>query len=450
MHSTFLKRKHYKNDKINNERKKEIIKKINDKTNSSLILSPLSNISSENQFISVDSGNCNYLKKNYDDNNRTLLQILQNNLINFDNYYNLNNIQTPPKNISKIVFNSFKENVYLMNKEVKSPLYNFDIDIDLDDNNNNSISNFHYDMIRNNNKFKGFKIIPTEKFKYYSQSENKNKKQIKRDNNNKENTLINENKKNNNSFIQFKKAEILKKNIFTIEKIFDKKEYEKATQIIQSKKGNFPIEMQRQLFYKNILKIMTSNNLRQTYIETIKINKSNLLEKTLELMLKNNINETSIKKVLKKKIIRSRHHYIIYSTEAKKFCIDLIKISKWNSEIISLICEVPSKNIKRWIKLGVIRKKGGGRKTKFPNLEKDLVYWFYDSIDKNFYPIANDIRNKALEICNDKDFLASKGWLDKFIKKYGITPFIKRDRVLINKIGYSEWIKYKYPNGNVN
>ena len=249
MHSTFLKRKHYKNDKINNERKKEIIKKINDKTNSSLILSPLSNISSENQFISVDSGNCNYLKKNYDDNNRTLLQILQNNLINFDNYYNLNNIQTPPKNISKIVFNSFKENVYLMNKEVKSPLYNFDIDIDLDDNNNNSISNFHYDMIRNNNKFKGFKIIPTEKFKYYSQSENKNKKQIKRDNNNKENTLINENKKNNNSFIQFKKAEILKKNIFTIEKIFDKKEYEKATQIIQSKKGNFPIEMQRQLFY---------------------------------------------------------------------------------------------------------------------------------------------------------------------------------------------------------
>ena len=450
MHSTFLKRKHYKNDKINNERKKEIIKKINDKTNSSLILSPLSNISSENQFISVDSGNCNYLKKNYDDNNRTLLQILQNNLINFDNYYNLNNIQTPPKNISKIVFNSFKENVYLMNKEVKSPLYNFDIDIDLDDNNNNSISNFHYDMIRNNNKFKGFKIIPTEKFKYYSQSENKNKKQIKRDNNNKENTLINENKKNNNSFIQFKKAEILKKNIFTIEKIFDKKEYEKATQIIQSKKGNFPIEMQRQLFYKNILKIMTSNNLRQTYIETIKINKSNLLEKTLELMIKNNINETSIKKVLKKKIIRSRHHYIIYSTEAKKFCIDLIKISKWNSEIISLICEVPSKNIKRWIKLGVIRKKGGGRKTKFPNLEKDLVYWFYDSIDKNFYPIANDIRNKALEICNDKDFLASKGWLDKFIKKYGITPFIKRDRVLINKIGYSEWIKFKYPNGNVN
>ena len=450
MHSTFLKRKHYKNDKINNERKKEIIKKINDKTNSSLILSPLSNISSENQFISVDSGNCNYLKKNYDDNNRTLLQILQNNLINFDNYYNLNNIQTPPKNISKIVFNSFKENVYLMNKEVKSPLYNFDIDIDLDDNNNNSISNFHYDMIRNNNKFKGFKIIPTEKFKYYSQSENKNKKQIKRDNNNKENTLINENKKNNNSFIQFKKAEILKKNIFTIEKIFDKKEYEKATQIIQSKKGNFPIEMQRQLFYKNILKIMTSNNLRQTYIETIKINKSNLLEKTLELMLKNNINETSIKKVLKKKIIRSRHHYIIYSTEAKKFCIDLIKISKWNSEIISLICEVPSKNIKRWIKLGVVRKKGGGRKTKFPNLEKDLVYWFYDSIDKNFYPIANDIRNKALEICNDKDFLASKGWLDKFIKKYGITPFIKKDRVLINKIGYSEWIKFKYPNGNVN
>ncbi len=273
----------------------------------------------------------------------------------------------------------------------------------------------------------------------------------KNNNNNNENNIINENKNNNiNSFIKFKKPELQKKKIFKIEKIFDKEEYENATQIIESKKGNFPLEMQRQLFYKNILKIMTLNNLRQTYIETIKINKSNLLEKTLELMIKNNINETSIKKVLKKKIIRSRHHYIIYSTEAKKFCIDLIKMSKWNSEIISLICEVPSKNIKRWIKLGVIRKKGGGRKTKFPNLEKDLVYWFYESIDKNFYPIASDIRNKALEICNDKDFLASKGWLDKFIKKYGITPFIKKDRVLINKMGYSEWIKYKYPSGNIN
>ena len=454
MHSTFLKKKHYKNekiknDKLNNERNKEILKKINDKTNSSIIISPLSNISSENQIISLDSGNCNYLKKNYDDNNKTLLQILRNNLINFDNYYCINSIQSPPKNISKIVFNSFKENVYLMNKEIKSPLYNFDIDIDLD-NNNNSLSNFQFDILENNNKFKGFKIIPTEKIKYYSQSEKKKKRQIKRNNINNENKLINENKNYNNSFIKFKKTELPKKKIFKIEKILDKKEYEKATQIMESKKGNFPIEMQRQLFYKNILKIMTSNNLRQTYIETIKTNKLNLLEKTLEIMLKYNINESSIKKVLKKKIIRSRHHYIIYSTEAKKFCIDLIKISKWNSEIISLICEVPSKNIKRWIKLGIIRKKGGGRKTKFPNLEKELVYWFYDCIDKNFYPIANDIRNKALEICKDKDFLASKGWLDKFIKKYGITPFIKKDRVLINKIGYSEWIKFKYPNGNVN
>jgi len=453
MHSTFLKKKHYKNekiknDKLNNERNKEILKKINDKTNSSIIISPLSNISSENQIISLDSGNCNYLKKNYDDNNKTLLQILRNNLINFDNYYCINSIQSPPKNISKIVFNSFKENVYLMNKEIKSPLYNFDIDIDLD--NNNSLSNFQFDILKNNNKFKGFKIIPTEKIKYYSQSEKKKKRQIKRNNINNENKLINENKNYNNSFIKFKKTELPKKKIFKIEKILDKKEYEKATQIMESKKGNFPIEMQRQLFYKNILKIMTSNNLRQTFIETIKTNKLNLLEKTLEIMLKYNINESSIKKVLKKKIIRSRHHYIIYSTEAKKFCIDLIKISKWNSEIISLICEVPSKNIKRWIKLGIIRKKGGGRKTKFPNLEKELVYWFYDCIDKNFYPIANDIRNKALEICKDKDFLASKGWLDKFIKKYGITPFIKKDRVLINKIGYSEWIKFKYPNGNVN
>ena len=65
MHSTFLKRKHYKNEKINNEnlnneRKEEIKMKINGKTNSSLVMSPLSNISSHNQVMNLDSVNCNY------------------------------------------------------------------------------------------------------------------------------------------------------------------------------------------------------------------------------------------------------------------------------------------------------------------------------------------------------------------------------------------------------
>ena len=41
-------------------------------------------------------------------------------------------------------------------------------------------------------------------------------------------------------------------------------------------------------------------------------------------------------------------------------------------------------------------------------------------IKKNINVTAKMIRDKAVEISNDKDFLASKGWLEKFKKKNGI------------------------------
>ena len=37
--------------------------------------------------------------------------------------------------------------------------------------------------------------------------------------------------------------------------------------------------------------------------------------------------------------------------------------------------QIPEKNIKRWIKNGPERKKGAGRKTMDPNMEKNLLQW---------------------------------------------------------------------------
>ena len=122
---------------------------------------------------------------------------------------------------------------------------------------------------------------------------------------------------------------------------------------------------------------------------------------------------------------------------------DLKEIYNWETEIISLICEVPSKNIKRWLKFGYIRKKGGGRKCKNPNLETNLINWINKSINNNFFPNSSDIRKKALELASDVSFLASKTWLEKFKRKYNIIYIPKKDCILIEKIGYKEWRKIK-------
>lgn len=50
-----------------------------------------------------------------------------------------------------------------------------------------------------------------------------------------------------------------KKNLFNIEKILDKKEYEEG----HKKGGQFPIELQRQIFFNNMLKIMKFKKLEK-------------------------------------------------------------------------------------------------------------------------------------------------------------------------------------------
>ena len=84
------------------------------------------------------------------------------------------------------------------------------------------------------------------------------------------------------------------------------------------------------------------------------------------------------------------------------------------------MCKVPRKSLRRWCHVGCLRKKGCGRKTKNPRMEEQLVQWYNEIIKKNLNVTAKMIRDKAVEISNDKDFLASKGWLEKFKKKNGI------------------------------
>ena len=115
-----------------------------------------------------------------------------------------------------------------------------------------------------------------------------------------------------------------------------------------------------------------------------------------------------------------RKHYFMFTSEAKQFCLDLINIKKLSFDIVMKMCKVPRKSLRRWSHVGCNRKKGCGRKTRNPEMEDKLVEWYREEINGGANVSAKMIRDKAVEISGDKDFLASKGWLEKFKKKFGI------------------------------
>lgn len=78
---------------------------------------------------------------------------------------------------------------------------------------------------------------------------------------------------------------------------------------------------------------------------------------------------------------------------------------------------VTRKNVERWCKNGLDRKKGAGRKTTNPVMEKKILAWVEDYIRREGkLPKRNYIIIRAMEYANGA-FKASKGWCDKFLKR---------------------------------
>ena len=74
--------------------------------------------------------------------------------------------------------------------------------------------------------------------------------------------------------------------------------------------------------------------------------------------------------------------------------------------------------IRRYIHHGADRKKGGGRKTLDPHMETNLLNWIEkSSIDSKSFPSRCLIKEKAKDLSRVGNFLASKGWCDKFFKR---------------------------------
>lgn len=64
---------------------------------------------------------------------------------------------------------------------------------------------------------------------------------------------------------------------------------------------------------------------------------------------------------------------------------------------------------------------GGGRKIREPDMERKLIDWYNVYHGKEGHKVTTrDFKKKALFFSNDSNFRASKGWLQKFRKRYDI------------------------------
>ena len=134
-------------------------------------------------------------------------------------------------------------------------------------------------------------------------------------------------------------------------------------------------------------------------------------------------------RIISEKKIRNRKvkkKFIRYSKRAKKYNIlteeikrKLLLDAKHMRTIdVAKKYGISTRNINRWKKIGVKRKRGSGRKFKDPDLEKKIIIWYNFQDKKNV--TSKIFREKALELSNNNSFRASSGWLTIMKKKYRI------------------------------
>ena len=113
---------------------------------------------------------------------------------------------------------------------------------------------------------------------------------------------------------------------------------------------------------------------------------------------------------------KRRDKYHMADPQTKQAAID--KSKEIGVKEAARLFNVPIKSLKRWLIVGSERQKGGGRKTKDPEMEVKLFKWYEQQKEKGLLVSSKDIKEMALKFSNCKDFLASKGWLDKFKTRF--------------------------------
>ena len=160
--------------------------------------------------------------------------------------------------------------------------------------------------------------------------------------------------------------------------------------------------------------------------ENSNLNEQNFLCSYSSSTKANSIKEAKRKRNLLKTKIKSKKAYRYGSKRPKRYNILNEEIKKkllQDAQTMKTIevakkYGISTRNINRWKKIGIKRKKGSGRKLRDPALEKKLLIWF-NTQDK--MKITSKLfKEKALELSNNINFRASSGWLTNMKKKYHI------------------------------
>ena len=240
--------------------------------------------------------------------------------------------------------------------------------------------------------------------------------------------------------------------IFHIEKIFNKDEYRDANEKDSNSedknlKNRFKISLKKikQIFMNSCLKIYLFHNDKMNFTENKlkdQVFMTQMTQQVYDIIKSKKINSSRMNEILQvNDDDKYRKHYFMFTSEAKQFCLDLINIKKLSFDIVMKMCKVPRKSLRRWSHVGCNRKKGCGRKTRNPEMENKLIEWYREEINGGANVSAKMIRDKAVEISGDKDFLASKGWLEKFKKKFGIRIATHKNKNFKKIISFKDKIK---------
>ena len=369
----------------------------------------------------LDFGQINFSEK------KNIFELNSENKLNDDNRYNIFGIKQ----------NNFFDNILLNNSNTKSNKKN----------NHSQLSIQKGDILEISNKidFLGINPINTSLFtkkKIINKSRkimNKNKSSI---NNSHEiskpfqtyNAKLIQKYKNDNF-----KLKLNKPKIFHIEKIFNKREYKDANEKEEKDDDKYlmnrykiSLKKIKQIYINSCLKIYSYVNEKVNYEESNLNNElyiANIRKEVYDIIKSKKINSSKMNEILQvNDDDKYRKHYFMFTSEAKQFCLDLINKKNFPFDVVMKMCKVPRKSLRRWSYVGCHRKKGCGRKTKNPEMEAKLVDWYNKIVKKGIYVTAKMIRDKAIEISKDKDFLASKGWLEKFKRKFNIKIVNNKNR----------------------
>ena len=189
-----------------------------------------------------------------------------------------------------------------------------------------------------------------------------------------------------------------------------KKKKEKEKEILSKKTQNLIIinneEIDELNFLFQLKKIGKNKNKPKSILKNSSISSTDVISK-------NSNDKNYIFKISKRK-----SKYNILSKEQKKKILKDLKL--YSTKYVSSKYNVSIRNLVRWKKLGIERKKGSGRKFKDPYLENKMLNYYYEN-DKI---TTKQFREKAKELCSDSSFKASTGWLMRIKRKFNLV-FVK-------------------------